>query len=88
MQATFPLDVAKTRMQSVSWSAGDSERKRPSLRWVAVDAVRSEGWRVMFAGLGPTLIRCVARGFEGGTSLMICRSASCRHPRPGPVLSR
>ena len=55
-QATFPLDVFKTRMQTMPWDDRDGPRSL-SLRHVALQAVRQEGWRVMFAGLGPTLIR-------------------------------
>ncbi|WVR08551.1 hypothetical protein IAU60_005606 [Kwoniella sp. DSM 27419] len=56
--ATFPLDVIKTRLQSTPWqSEQGSVTKRATLRSTAADAVRREGWRVMFAGLGPTLIR-------------------------------
>ncbi|WWD20676.1 hypothetical protein CI109_105152 [Kwoniella shandongensis] len=70
--ATFPLDVFKTRMQGTPWPTTESNKtisgaavsdtrlvrmKPPSLRNIAVEAVRREGWRVMFAGLGPTLIR-------------------------------
>ena len=46
-------------MQAVNGSSG----KRLSLWRVGTDAVRNEGWRVMFAGLGPTLIRSV--GWSG-----------------------
>jgi len=52
VQATFPIDVFKTRMQAVTGSS-----KPLSLYKVGTEAVRKEGWRVMFAGLGPTLIR-------------------------------
>lgn len=80
-QATFPVDVFKTRMQAASWhdetdarrpgsgsgsgrgevgeSGAQGQRRPPSLWSVARGAVRREGWRVMFAGLGPTLIRAV-----------------------------
>ncbi|WRT70681.1 uncharacterized protein IL334_007679 [Kwoniella shivajii] len=62
--ATFPLDVFKTRLQSASWPesrtnpASEGVKVKPPGLWkVATTAVRQEGWRVMFAGLGPTLIR-------------------------------
>ncbi|WVQ95620.1 hypothetical protein IAU59_002718 [Kwoniella sp. CBS 9459] len=42
---------------SSSPSAVLTKAKRPSLWTVGREAVRQEGWRVMFAGLGPTLIR-------------------------------
>lgn len=60
-QATFPFDVFKTRLQAASWdeSNGTVRRANNGLWRVAVDAVRKEGWKVMFAGLGPTLIRAV-----------------------------
>ncbi|KAE8541409.1 hypothetical protein D1P53_002768 [Cryptococcus gattii VGV] len=62
---TFPIDVFKTRMQSTVWpdstSNSTAKPKLQSFRQVAADALRKEGWRVMFAGLGPTLIR-VHRG--------------------------
>ncbi|WVQ70725.1 hypothetical protein IAR50_000247 [Cryptococcus sp. DSM 104548] len=58
---TFPVDVLKTRMQGFTWPnasvAGQAKPSPPSFRHVARDALRKEGWRVMFAGLGPTLIR-------------------------------
>ncbi|KAI9633489.1 mitochondrial carrier domain-containing protein [Dioszegia hungarica] len=60
--ATFPLDVLKTRSQAASWqtdSAGSVRKKPPSIWRIANQAIRTEGWRVMFAGLGPTLIRAV-----------------------------
>ncbi|CAD6564976.1 MAG: hypothetical protein TREMPRED_000531 [Tremellales sp. Tagirdzhanova-0007] len=47
-----------TRMQTMPWDDRDGPRSL-SLRHVALQAVRQEGWRVMFAGLGPTLIRAV-----------------------------
>ncbi|KIR79525.1 carnitine/acyl carnitine carrier [Cryptococcus gattii E566] len=60
---TFPIDVFKTRMQSTVWpdstSNSTAKPKLQSFRQVAADALRKEGWRVMFAGLGPTLIRAV-----------------------------
>nr|XP_019051112.1 carnitine/acyl carnitine carrier [Kwoniella bestiolae CBS 10118]OCF30042.1 carnitine/acyl carnitine carrier [Kwoniella bestiolae CBS 10118] len=64
--ATFPIDVFKTRIQSASssWSSTSSDSSlnpksaiRPTLWKVASEAVQKEGWKVMFAGLGPTLIR-------------------------------
>ncbi|EIW69903.1 hypothetical protein TREMEDRAFT_71447 [Tremella mesenterica DSM 1558] len=55
---TFPFDVLKTRMQGASWEERSSV-KALSLHRTAVNAVRAEGWRVCFAGLGPTLIRAV-----------------------------
>ncbi|WWC92271.1 uncharacterized protein L201_007225 [Kwoniella dendrophila CBS 6074] len=67
--ATFPIDVFKTRIQSAPWTttsdlpAPSSSSKlnmtlrKPSLWKVANTAIKEEGWRVMFAGLGPTLIR-------------------------------
>jgi solute carrier family 25 carnitine/acylcarnitine transporter 20/29 len=61
-QATFPLDVVKTRMQAIPWDRAmsrDGVIPRISAYRVASEAVRSEGWRVLFAGLGPTLIRFV-----------------------------
>ncbi|WWC98591.1 hypothetical protein V866_005483 [Kwoniella sp. B9012] len=62
--ATFPIDVFKTRIQSASWPFDSlsnplNKAVRPTLWKVATDAVRQEGWKVMFAGLGPTLIRAV-----------------------------
>ncbi|BEI81460.1 hypothetical protein CcaverHIS002_0206200 [Cutaneotrichosporon cavernicola] len=51
---TFPFDVWKTRMQSADESA-----KPLSLRRVMVDSVRQEGWRVMFRGLWPCLVRAI-----------------------------
>jgi len=54
-EATFPIDVFKTRMQ-----AANGSEKPLSLYRVATQAVRHEGWKVMFAGLGPTLIRQVS----------------------------
>lgn len=51
-------------MQSTTWPDSTTDLtakpKLPSFRQVAGDALRKEGWRVMFAGLGPTLIRLVA----------------------------
>ncbi|KAK8850494.1 hypothetical protein IAR55_004412 [Kwoniella newhampshirensis] len=91
--ATFPLDVLKTRLQGSPWpttkptttfsslpraSAIESTVKTPSLRSVAVEAVRREGWRVMFAGLGPTLIR-MAHPYD--TRRFIVRRLS----KPGPI---
>lgn len=68
-QATFPFDVFKTRMQAQSWqpavAAGTStdqsvlRRSNPGLLEVMRTAVRNDGWRVCFAGLGPTLVRLV-----------------------------
>ncbi|OCF33700.1 carnitine/acyl carnitine carrier [Kwoniella heveanensis CBS 569] len=49
--------TAAAASASTSPSAILSKAKRPSLWTVGRDAVRQEGWRVMFAGLGPTLIR-------------------------------
>jgi solute carrier family 25 carnitine/acylcarnitine transporter 20/29 len=59
IQATFPFDVFKTRMQAASWDLANpmGGEKRPGIVRISVEAVRREGWRVMFAGLGPTLIR-------------------------------
>ncbi|ORY26607.1 mitochondrial carrier domain-containing protein [Naematelia encephala] len=58
--ATFPLDVFKTRMQSIPWPSTETQSpSRPSLWYTARHAIHNEGWRVMFAGLGPTLIRAV-----------------------------
>lgn len=56
--ATFPLDVVKTRMQCTPWSGHEMTRSL-SPRSIVLDAIRNEGWKVMFAGLGPTLIRAV-----------------------------
>ncbi|ODN82987.1 hypothetical protein, variant 1 [Cryptococcus amylolentus CBS 6039] len=77
---TFPVDVFKTRMQGFTWpNALDPSQPRPSppsFRHVARDALRKEGWRVMFAGLGPTLIRAVPTNmvifltFEGCVSAL------------------
>lgn len=36
-----------------------SGAQRPTLWRTATAAIRAEGWRVMFAGLGPTLVRAV-----------------------------
>ena len=55
-KATFPLDVVKTRMQCTPWSGHEMTRSL-SPRSIVLDAIRNEGWKVMFAGLGPTLIR-------------------------------
>lgn len=54
MKVTFPVDVLKTRIQAAN---GSSSANRISMWKVGREAIRTEGWRVMFAGLGPTLIR-------------------------------
>lgn len=50
-------------MQATSWEPDSPEKSqlkyRPSLFKVAQHAIRTEGWRVMFAGLSPTLVRAV-----------------------------
>ncbi|WVO17368.1 hypothetical protein L204_105060 [Cryptococcus depauperatus] len=58
--ATFPVDVFKTRMQGATWSSQTEQNagtKLQTFRQVVAESLRKEGWRVMFAGLGPTLIR-------------------------------
>lgn len=56
-QATFPLDVVKTRIQnSVPFGTTDSDR-RASILQVIRATHREGGMRPFFAGLGPTLIR-------------------------------
>ncbi|WOO79346.1 Mitochondrial basic amino acids transporter [Vanrija pseudolonga] len=55
--ATFPFDVIKTRMQDAVYSGPGV--KAPSMWNVAVQSVQKEGWRVMFAGLWPTVVRAV-----------------------------
>ncbi|KAJ9116183.1 hypothetical protein QFC20_000863 [Naganishia adeliensis] len=52
--ATFPLDTIKTRMQGMSLSPGE---KMPSTLQVTRNIIRTEGWRCLFNGLTPTLIR-------------------------------
>ncbi|ORX41028.1 mitochondrial carrier domain-containing protein [Kockovaella imperatae] len=70
---TFPLDVFKTRNGSMQRHRSAS---KPSLYRVGADAIRTEGWRVMFAGLGPTLMRAVPTNmilfltFEGIVTLL------------------
>ncbi|RSH85272.1 hypothetical protein EHS25_005079 [Saitozyma podzolica] len=78
--ATFPFDVFKTRLQAASWdeSNGTVRRANDGLWRVAVDAVRREGWRVMFAGLGPTLIRAVPVNMVVFVTFEACVSALSR----------
>ncbi|ODN82988.1 hypothetical protein, variant 2 [Cryptococcus amylolentus CBS 6039] len=81
---TFPVDVFKTRMQGFTWpNALDPSQPRPSppsFRHVARDALRKEGWRVMFAGLGPTLIRSVLFSELVVTLLMYGRLSAITEP--------
>ncbi|GFZ48109.1 hypothetical protein JCM24511_05857 [Saitozyma sp. JCM 24511] len=78
--ATFPFDVFKTRLQAASWdeSNGTVRRANNGLWRVAVDAVRKEGWKVMFAGLGPTLIRAVPVNMVVFVTFEACVSALSR----------
>ncbi|GHJ88908.1 hypothetical protein NliqN6_5310 [Naganishia liquefaciens] len=52
--ATFPLDTIKTRIQGMSLKTGE---KMPSTLSVTRNIIRKEGWRCLFHGLTPTLIR-------------------------------
>jgi solute carrier family 25 carnitine/acylcarnitine transporter 20/29 len=52
--ATFPLDTIKTRIQGMQLKAGE---KMPSTLQVTKNIIRTEGWRCLFNGLTPTLIR-------------------------------
>ncbi|KAI5451552.1 hypothetical protein NCC49_001537 [Naganishia albida] len=52
--ATFPLDTIKTRIQGMNLSPGE---KMPSTLQVTRHIIRTEGWRCLFNGLTPTLIR-------------------------------
>ena len=58
LQATFPLDVLKTRIQSVQ---PDPHTHQIPARMTLVaayrEAVRTNGMRVFYNGLAPTLIR-------------------------------
>ncbi|KAF8141383.1 mitochondrial carrier domain-containing protein [Boletus edulis] len=56
--ATFPMDLVKTRMQSTEPTKFPTDPCRTILSTV-VHSYRSEGWRVFFRGLTPTLIRSV-----------------------------
>ncbi|EJT51259.1 carnitine/acyl carnitine carrier [Trichosporon asahii var. asahii CBS 8904] len=55
--ATFPFDVFKTRMQSSSAWGDEASKVKLGLWQTAVTSVRKEGWRVMFVGLWPTIVR-------------------------------
>ena len=71
-QATFPLDVLKTRIQSVQPDVSGKVPDRISVLTAARRAVRADGVRVFWAGLAPTLIRSVddgllvSTGFDSG----------------------
>ncbi|BGP39524.1 hypothetical protein JCM10449v2_003475 [Rhodotorula kratochvilovae] len=63
---TFPLDVVKTKIQSIpppSSSASSSAVTRPhpysTVRSTIRAVVRESGWRGFVTGLGPTLVRSV-----------------------------
>lgn len=64
--ATFPMDLVKTRMQSTEPSlTGLTGAKPPidpyrTILSTVVHSYRSEGPKVFFRGLTPTLIRSVA----------------------------
>lgn len=68
--ATFPMDVIKTRMQSTDITIVDpgAQRQRFSdphnpyrtVLSTLAHSYRSEGYRMFFRGLVPTLIRCVS----------------------------
>ncbi|TXT10979.1 hypothetical protein VHUM_01730 [Vanrija humicola] len=53
--ATFPFDVIKTRIQDAAYSGKGV--KVPGMWTVARQSVQKEGWRVLFAGLWPTIVR-------------------------------
>lgn len=56
--ATFPLDVLKTRMQAVQPDATTGKLpRRISIIKAARQAVRTEGIKVFWSGLAPTLLR-------------------------------
>ncbi|KAH8087279.1 mitochondrial carrier domain-containing protein [Filobasidium floriforme] len=55
--ATFPLDVLKTRIQSVQPDSTGKVPGRISIITAAKSAVRADGIRVFWSGLAPTLIR-------------------------------
>jgi solute carrier family 25 carnitine/acylcarnitine transporter 20/29 len=55
--ATFPLDTIKTRIQGMTLKPGE---KMPSTLSVTRNIIRTEGWRCLFNGLTPTLIRYVS----------------------------
>lgn len=60
--STFPFDVIKTRMQTHIRSSVDSTKsKSPYATTLGTIAYcyRTEGLKVFFAGLAPTLIRAV-----------------------------
>ncbi|KAG6381806.1 mitochondrial carrier domain-containing protein [Boletus reticuloceps] len=60
--ATFPMDLVKTRMQSTEPSLTATKLPTDPCRTIlstVVHSYRSEGWRVFFRGLTPTLIRSV-----------------------------
>lgn len=60
--ATFPMDVIKTRMQSADIDLGGQRQRHPyrTILSTAIYSYRSEGYRMFFRGLVPTLIRCVS----------------------------
>ncbi|GAA5905744.1 hypothetical protein JCM6882_000448 [Rhodosporidiobolus microsporus] len=61
--ATFPIDVLKTRIQSVPYPLRPSSSASPhpysTLRSTFGATLRDSGWRGFVAGLGPTLVRSV-----------------------------
>jgi len=57
--ATFPMDLVKTRMQSTEPRPTSSKDPYRTILSTVVHSYRSEGWRVFFRGLTPTLIRSV-----------------------------
>lgn len=56
-KATFPFDVFKTRMQSSSAWGDEASKVKMGLWKTAVTSIQKEGWRVMFVGLWPTVVR-------------------------------
>ena len=56
--ATFPFDVVKTRVQSIDWlrEDGASHPYRNTFS-TFVNSYRSDGLKVFFRGLNPTIIR-------------------------------
>src|SRR5437667_435016 len=69
--AKFPMDVIKTRMQSTDVDSG-GQRRRHHYRTIlstAIHSYRSEGYRILFRGLVPTLIRCVSVQVRGAHDL-------------------
>ena len=67
--ATFPLDTIKTRIQGMSLKTGE---KMPSTLSVTRNIIRKEGWRCLFHGLTPTLIRYVLSDAANMPLTLIC----------------